>query len=196
MTRQATEDRRTTETQIRLTVNLDGQGQSRISTGIPFLNHMLTLFARHGRFDLEIAATGDLDVDAHHTVEDLGLVLGKAIKQALGDKKGITRYGFFLLPMDETLVRVVLDLSGRAWLDYHHPETSETINGLNVRLFREFFQALTNTLGLNLHIDVLRGEEAHHIIEGIFKCFARALAAAVALDPRETGIPSTKGLLE
>ncbi len=195
MGRQATIERRTTETQIRVAITLDGTGRAQVDTGLPFMDHMLTLFARHGYFDLEVLARGDLQVDAHHTMEDLGLVLGQAIRQALGDKKGIHRYGFFLLPMDETLVRVVLDLSGRPWLTWQAPFPVAEINGLSVRLFREFFQALTNTLALNLHVDVLRGEEAHHIAEGIFKGFARALDQAVSLEPRETAVPSSKGTL-
>lgn len=195
MPRTATIERKTTETQILLTINVDGSGTAAVKTGIPFMDHMLTLFARHGFFDLEVQAVGDLDVDAHHTMEDLGLVLGTALRQALGDKHGIRRYGSFYVPMDETLARVVVDLSGRPYLVYQAALPMDTINGLSVRLFQEFFQALTNTLGANLHIDVIRGEEVHHIIEAIFKAFARALDQATQYEARQQGVPSTKGTL-
>ncbi|MCH2174520.1 MAG: imidazoleglycerol-phosphate dehydratase HisB [Lentisphaeria bacterium] len=188
--------RDTQETQIGLTINLDGEGKSNISTGIPFLDHMLTLFTKHGYFDLEIKAVGDLEIDQHHTMEDLGLTMGKAIREALGDKKGIRRYGFFYLPMEESLSRVVLDLSGRPCLVYNVEPPVTHINNIDVRLFHEFFQALTNTLGVNLHIDLIRGRETHHIYESIFKGFGRALDQAVSNEPRETGVPSTKGLLD
>lgn len=195
MSRKASESRTTAETKIELELELDGAGTAHVDTGIPFMDHMLVLFARHGYFDLTVKAVGDLEVDEHHTMEDLGLVLGNVIRQALGDKRGIRRYGFFLLPMDETLTRVVLDLSGRPYLVYNADWPSDYIKGMNVRLFREFFQALTNTLGVNLHIDVIRGEDVHHIAESMFKGFARALDAAVSAEARETGVPSTKGLL-
>lgn len=196
MTRQATEKRHTRETQIEVRFVIDGSGQARIQTPIPFLNHMLELFARHGYFDLEVQAAGDLEIDAHHLMEDLGLVLGKAIREALGDKKGIRRYGFFVLPMDETLVQVALDLSGRPCLVYNVAPPAATVGGMDARLFREFFQALTNTLALNLHFDLVRGEENHHVFEAMFKGFARALDQATSRDPREKGAPTTKGLLE
>jgi imidazoleglycerol-phosphate dehydratase len=194
--RTATVERNTSETQITVTVDLDGTGTGSIDTGIPFTDHMLTLFTRHGYFNLDVKAVGDLEIDEHHTMEDLGIVLGTAIREALGDKRGIRRYGFFVLPMDETLVRVALDLSGRPCLVYNVPSEVQFIKGMDVRLFREFFQGLTNALALNLHIDLVRGEDVHHIIEGVFKAFARALDVAVGYEPRETGVPTTKGLLE
>lgn len=195
MNRQAKTERKTAETRIRVSVNLDGAGVAVVDTGIPFLDHMLTLLAKHSHFDLDIKAIGDLKVDPHHTMEDLGIVLGTALREALGDKRGIRRYGFFILPMDEALARVVLDLSGRPCLVYQVPCPVDYVSDIDVRLFREFFQALVNALGLNLHLDLLRGEEAHHIFEAVFKAFARALAMAVSHDPREPGIPSTKGVL-
>ena len=193
--RNATAQRKTRETDIQVSFAIDGTGVGRIHTGIPFMDHMLTLFAKHGFFDLEIQATGDLEVDEHHTMEDLGIVLGDAIRQALGDKRGIRRYGFVVLPMDESLARVALDLSGRPCLVYAVASPGAYIRGMDVRLFREFFQALTNSLGVNLHIDLTRGEETHHVFEAVFKAFAKALDAATQLDPRETGVPSTKGIL-
>ena len=196
MSRSAQITRNTSETQIQLSIDIDGSGSSTVDTGIPFMNHMLTLFAKHGYFDLEVKAVGDLEIDEHHTMEDLGIVMGNAIKQALGDKAGIRRYGFFLLPMDETLARVALDLSGRPYLVYNVAPPSDYIKGMNVRLFHEFFLGLTNNLGVNLHIDVLRGEEVHHVIEAVFKGFARALDAATSREPREKGLPTTKGHLD
>ena len=193
--RKITEKRDTKETQIELTFNVDGQGKSDVDTGIPFVDHMLTLFAKHGFFDLEIKAKGDLHVDEHHTIEDLGIVMGRAIRKALSDKRSIRRYGCFSLPMDETLVNVALDLSGRPYLSYNVNCPVDYVNGIGTRLFREFFQALTNNLALNLHIDLVRGEEIHHILEAIFKCFSKALDQATSLDPREKNIPSTKGIL-
>ena len=196
MSRKASIDRKTKETQIHVSIDLDGEGKGDIDTGVPFLDHMLELFAKHGFFDLKVTCKGDLEIDAHHTIEDIGLVMGNAIKEALGDKKGIRRYGFFVLPMDETLSRVALDLSGRPCLIYNVDTPMDNINGTSVRLFNEFFQALTNTLGVNLHIDLIRGEETHHILESIFKGFAKALDNAVQYDPREKGVPSTKGVLD
>ena len=196
MDRQATEERQTAETDIRVVFGVDGRGNARIDTPVAFVNHMLELFAKHGFFDLEVKATGDIEVDAHHTLEDLGLVLGAAIRQALGDKHGIRRYGFFILPMDETLVRVALDLSGRPCLEYQVQMPEPIVGGISARLFHEFFQALTNALGLNLHIDLIRGEENHHIIEAIFKAFGKALDIAARPDPRQEGVPSTKGVLD
>ena len=196
MSRKATEKRQTNETKIEISFTVDGEGKADVNTGIPFMDHMLTLFARHGFFDLTVKAAGDLDVDAHHTMEDLGIVLGTVIRKALGDKKGICRNGIFILPMDETLARVVLDLSGRACLVYEVEPSTRYIKELDVRLFHEFFQALTNNLALNLHVDVIRGEDVHHVFEGVFKAFARALDCATSLEPREKGVPTTKGMLD
>jgi len=187
--------RDTSETKIELALSLDGTGQSTIDTGIPFLDHMLALFAKHGLFDLEAKAKGDISVDYHHTVEDMGLVLGAAVKQAVGDKRGLRRYGFFILPMDETLARVALDLSNRPAFVYHAP-TAGSVRDFSLSLVREFFQAFSNEAGANLHIAVEYGEEPHHVAEAIFKAFARALDIATQIDPRALGaLPSTKGLL-
>ena len=187
--------RKTAETDIRVCIDLDGEGKSSVSTGIPFMDHMLTLFAKHGLFDLEVKAVGDLEIDAHHTMEDLGLVLGQAIAEAVGNKQGIRRYGSFLLPMDEALARVVLDLSGRPYLVYEVTLPAPMIKDVDARLFREFFQALVNKSGLNLHIDLIRAGEVHHAFEAIFKGFARALDEATSIDPRIQGVMSTKGVL-
>lgn len=188
-------ERNTKETQISLEINLDGKGEYVVDTGIPFFDHMLSLFARHGLFDLNLKATGDVDVDYHHTVEDVGIVLGQAIKQALSDKAGINRYGFFILPMDETLVEVALDLSNRPYLVYK-VDCDGRIKDFNVGLCREFFQALANEAGANLHIALKYGDEPHHVAEGIFKCFAKSLCMAVEKNPRREGIlPTTKGAL-
>ena len=189
-------ERNTAETQIRLSVNLDGSGKSRISTGIPFFDHMLTLFSRHGLFDLNIEAKGDIEVDYHHTVEDVGIALGTAFKEALGKKVGIRRYGFFILPMDESLARVALDLSGRVYFRYDVVANNPMIRDFNVCLVREFFLAFANTLGAYLHICLEYGEEPHHIAEAIFKCVSRALRSACEADERSAGmIPSTKGVI-
>ena len=193
--RQGSAERTTRETDISASINLDGEGKSEISTGIAFMDHMLTLFAKHGKFDLTISAKGDLDVDCHHTMEDLGLVLGEVIARALGDKRGICRYGNFLLPMDEALALIALDLSGRPYLVYDLVPPAARIRDLDTALFKEFFQALCVKSGLNLHIQLLKGTEVHHVFEAVFKGFGRALAQAVEMDPRETGIPSTKGSL-
>ena len=187
--------RKTAETDICLDLNLDGTGVSNIDTGCGFLNHMLTLFAKHGLFDLEVKAVGDLEIDAHHTMEDLGLTLGEALLNAVGDKKGINRYGHFTLPMDETLAQVALDLSGRPYLVYKPGEPKDYIKDLDTALFREFFVALSNKCQMNLHIHILESGETHHIFEAIFKCFARALSMAVTVNPRVKGVPSTKGSL-
>ena len=187
--------RKTKETDIAISINLDGEGVSRISTGIPFMDHMLTLFAKHGTFDLDVQVRGDLEIDCHHTMEDTGLALGKAIADALGDKAGISRYGQMILPMDEVLALVALDLSGRPYLVYNVPAPVSYIRELDVTLFGEFFRALSNTAGMNLHVKILNPGETHHLFEAVFKAFARALRAAVALDPRVKGIPSTKGSL-
>lgn len=194
--RVATIERNTAETQIKLTLNVDGTGVYKNDTGIPFFDHMLDLFARHGLFDLEVTAKGDVDVDYHHTVEDVGIVLGQALKDALGDKKGICRYGFFILPMDECLARVALDIGGRPMLVYNADVREPFVRDFNIALVREFFQAFANTVGGNVHISLEYGEEAHHVAEVIFKCFARALDHATSIDPRQVGsLPSTKGML-
>jgi len=188
--------RKTAETTIDLRLDLDGVGDALIDTGIPFLDHMLVLFARHGCFDLQIKATGDLEVDYHHLVEDLGIVLGQGIKECLGEKRGIVRYGFFLLPMDETLVRVALDLSNRAYLVYDVVPGSRFVRDFNVSLLREFFQGLVNQAAINLHLRLEYGDEPHHAAEAVFKGFARALDQASTLDPRlGDRLPSTKGAL-
>ena len=186
--------RNTKETQIELEINLDGAGNYEIDTGIPFFNHMLELFARHGLFDLKIKAVGDIDIDYHHTVEDVGIVLGQAVKKAVGDKAGMNRYGFFILPMDEVLVRAVIDLSNRPILVYNLGSLDARVRDFNVSLCREFFQAFANEAGANLHIKLEYGDEPHHIAEGAFKCFAKALSMSVAIDPRRgANCPSTKG---
>nr|WP_294482572.1 imidazoleglycerol-phosphate dehydratase HisB [uncultured Victivallis sp.] len=187
--------RTTRETDITVALELDGTGKSSIDTGIPFMNHMLELFAKHGFFDLEVRAKGDIEVDYHHTMEDLGLVLGQALAEALGDKAGIRRYGSCILPMDETLALVALDLSGRPCLVWDVDFPAQMIRDLDVRLFCEFFQALVNRAGMNLHVKKLAGEEVHHVAEAIFKAFAKALDQAVSLDPRVKGVLSTKGSL-
>ena len=187
--------RKTRETKIAVELDLDGSGKSEISTGIGFMDHMLELFARHGKFDLKVKAAGDLEVDAHHTMEDLGLVMGEVFSQALGDKAGIRRYGSFLLPMDETLVLIALDLSGRPYLVYDLVPPVEKVGTLDTALFHEFFQAFCVKGGINLHVRLMAGGEIHHIFEAVFKGLARALEQAVSHDPKEKGIPSTKGIL-
>ena len=192
----ATVSRRTAETDITLQLKVDGTGVSRIDTGIPFLDHMLTLFAKHGLFDLDVKAKGDVAVDYHHTVEDIGLVLGEAFKTALGDKIGLKRYGFFLLPMDESLARVVLDLGGRPHLVYEVQAPTMFVRDFNLALVKEFFQAFANNVGANVHIQLLYGEEPHHVVEAVFKCFARALGVATQIELRAADqLPSTKGML-
>jgi imidazoleglycerol-phosphate dehydratase len=194
--RSAKVERNTTETQIRLEVNLDGTGQAELATGVPFLDHMLDQVARHGLFDLTVRATGDLHIDGHHTVEDVGITLGQAVKQALGDKKGLTRYGHAYVPLDEALSRVVIDLSGRPGLEFHVPFTRAMIGAFDVDLMHEFFQGFVNHALVTLHIDNVRGDNAHHQAETVFKAFARALKMAVTPDPRAAGVvPSTKGAL-
>lgn len=188
-------DRKTTETSIYVKWDLDGTGKSEINTGIPFMDHMLTLFARHGGFDLTVQAQGDLEVDCHHTMEDLGLTMGHALTQALGMKEGIRRYGSFLLPMDESLALVALDLSGRPFLVYDVEPPAEYIRDLDTALFKEFFTALSVKGGITLHIRMLSSGEVHHVFEAIFKGLARALAEAVSIDSRVQGVPSTKGVL-
>ena len=194
--RTASLKRDTAETKISLRLNLDGSGQSSVDTGIPFLDHMLTLVARHGLFDLDLKAKGDLAVDYHHTVEDSGIVLGQAVKEAIGDKLGLRRYGFFIAPMDESLARVALDLSNRPVLVYKVAADNLMIRDFNLGLVKEFFQGFANAAGANLHIALEYGEEPHHIAECIFKAFAKALDAATQIDPRAaSSLPSTKGLL-
>ena len=187
--------RTTRETSISLTLSLNGTGKCKISTGIPFMDHMLELFARHGLFDLTLTATGDLAVDYHHTVEDIGLVLGDALNEALGDRKGIRRYGSMILPMDESRCEVILDLGGRPFLHYTIACKKRRIRDFDVKLIEEFFRALMTQARMNLHIAHVYGDEVHHAYEGIFKAFARALRQAVEIDPREKGIPSSKGTL-
>ena len=188
--------RSTNETQIRVAINLDGTGQQKLNTGVPFLDHMLDQIARHGLIDLEIEAKGDTYIDDHHTVEDVGITLGQAFAQAVGDKKGIRRYGHAYVPLDEALSRVVIDFSGRPGLSYHIPFTRAAIGRFDVDLFREFFQGFVNHAQVTLHIDNLRGDNSHHQAETVFKAFGRALRMATELDPRSAGvIPSTKGCL-
>jgi len=172
-------------------------GQCTISTGVPFMDHMLDAFSRHGKFALSVQENGDLAVDAHHTLEDLGLALGQVLKQALGDKRGITRFGMATVPLDESLARVVIDLSGRPYLAWRAEFPEALAGGINIRLYREFFQALVNTSGMTLHVDLLACEEDHHGLEAIFKAFGRALHQAVSIDPESNNqVPSTKGILE
>ena len=187
--------RDTRETQIKVEVDLDGSGCAELETGLPFLEHMLDQVARHGMLDLKIKAQGDLSVDAHHTVEDIGIVLGQAIQQALGDKKAIRRYGHAYVPLDEALSRVVIDFSGRPGLNYQVEYPRARIQDFDVDLVHEFFQGFTNHAMATLHIDGLRGNNAHHVAETVFKAFGRAVRMAVEQDPRETGTPSTKGVL-
>jgi imidazoleglycerol-phosphate dehydratase len=194
--RKAEIQRDTKETQVRVALDLDGTGKARLASGIPFLDHMLDQVARHGAIDLEVEAQGDLDIDAHHTVEDIGITLGMAIAKALGDKKGIRRYGHAYVPLDEALSRVVVDFSGRPGLEFHVPFARARVGEFDVDLAHEFFQGFANHALATLHIDNLRGENAHHQCETVFKAFARALRMAVEADARAAGsIPSTKGTL-
>ncbi len=195
MARKATLERVTKETQIRLSLAIDGRGDAKICTSVPFLDHMLDLFARHGLFDLEVEAKGDIDIDFHHTVEDIGIVLGEAFRQALGDKKGIRRYGQGSVPMDEALANVTVDLSGRPYLVYNVELPKVKIGEFDVELAKEFFQALTNNLGANIHFNVLYGANVHHILEACFKALARAFDLATQVDSRIEGVMSTKGKL-
>jgi imidazoleglycerol-phosphate dehydratase len=196
MTRTADITRNTNETQIRVSINLDGTGRQKLNTGVPFLDHMLDQIARHGMIDLEVEAVGDLHIDAHHTVEDTGITLGMAVAKAVGDKKGMTRYGHSYVPLDEALSRVVIDFSGRPGLEMHIPWTRAMIGTFDVDLTGEFFRGFVNHAGVTLHIDNLRGVNAHHQCETVFKAFGRALRMATALDERAAGIiPSTKGSL-
>ncbi|MBK5204661.1 MAG: imidazoleglycerol-phosphate dehydratase HisB [Polaromonas sp.] len=194
--RTAEVSRNTAETQITVKVNLDGSGQAKLSTGIGFFDHMLDQIARHGLIDLEIHAKGDLHIDGHHTVEDVGITLGQAVAQAVGDKKGLRRYGHAYVPLDEALSRVVIDFSGRPGLDMNVPFKSGMIGTFDSQLTHEFFQGFANHAFVTLHIDNLKGENAHHQAESVFKAFARALRSALELDPRASGtVPSTKGAL-
>jgi imidazoleglycerol-phosphate dehydratase len=194
--RSAQVTRKTAETDIELRIAIDGSGRSDIATGVPFLDHMLDQVSRHGLFDLAINARGDLHIDAHHTVEDIGITLGQALRQALGDKRGIRRYGHAYVPLDEALSRVVLDLSGRPGLEFHVPFTRALVGTFDVDLIHEFFQGFVNHALVTMHIDNLRGDNAHHQAETVFKAFARALRIACERDPRASGeVPSTKGSL-
>ncbi len=194
--RKATVNRDTLETQIKASINLDGSGSSKFATGVAFLDHMLDQVARHGLIDLEVEAKGDLHIDAHHTVEDIGITLGQAVAQAMGDKKGIVRYGHAYVPLDEALSRVVIDFSGRPGLEYNVKFERSSIGDFDVDLFHEFFQGFINHANVTLHIDNLKGDNAHHIAETIFKAFGRAVRMALTADPRMQGVmPSTKGSL-
>jgi len=193
--RTATVERKTRETDIRISLTIEGKGVSRVETGMPFLNHMLELFSKHSLIDLTIKAAGDLEVDYHHTVEDLGLVLGDTIDQALGDRKGIVRYGWSYVPMDDALSRAVVDLGGRPYLVYDVANRTRKIRDFNLILIREFFQALVVKARMNLHIAQLYGDEPHHAYEAIFKAVARAVGEASRRDPRVTGVPSSKGAI-
>lgn len=193
--RKAVMERKTKETEITLTINLDGTGKTEISTGIPFFDHMLNGFARHGLFDLEVQVKGDLEVDSHHTIEDTGIVLGQAIAAALGEKKGIRRYGSFLLPMDETLAMCAVDLSGRPYLNYHAEFTTEKLGTLDTEMIREFFYAVSYSAAMNLHLKIVDGINNHHMAEALFKAFGKALDMATMEEPRMRGVWSTKGSL-
>ncbi len=194
--RKASVERNTLETQIQVAINLDGTGECKLDTGVPFLEHMLDQVARHGLIDLEIKAKGDLHIDAHHTVEDIGITLGQAFSKAIGDKKGIVRYGHAYVPLDEALSRVVIDFSGRPGMEYNVNFTRASIGEFDVDLFHEFFQGFINHANVTLHIDSLTGTNSHHIAETIFKAFGRAVRMAITADPRMQGVmPSTKGSL-
>ena len=195
MKRAARLHRKTRETDIRLSLGLDGSGRSRIKTGIGFLDHMLTALATHARLDLDVACKGDLHVDAHHTVEDVGIVLGDALLESLGDKRGIGRFGHAYVPLDEALARCVVDLSGRPYLHYDVTFKARQVGSMPTELFEDFFWALADHGRLNIHLEAIRGRNAHHIAETLFKALARALTMAVARDPRVAGVPSTKGSL-
>lgn len=187
--------RKTKETDIAITINLDGQGKNQIDTGIPFFDHMLNGFARHGLFDLDVKVVGDLEVDCHHTVEDTGIVLGQAIAEALGDKAGIKRYGSFLLPMDETLALCAIDLSGRPYLNFQAEFPTEHIGGLDTEMIKEFFYAVSYSAAMNLHLKIMDGGNSHHMVEALFKAFGKALDAATMEEPRMKDVWSTKGSL-
>jgi imidazoleglycerol-phosphate dehydratase len=187
--------RKTKETEVSVELSVDGKGKADVDTGIPFLNHMLDIFARHGFFDLKVRARGDLDVDQHHTVEDVGLTLGQALRDALGDKKGIRRFGDAACPLDEALVSAVVDLSGRPFLGYNLTMKHERVGDFDTELVHDFFLALSNQVGMNLHLNQIQGRNPHHIIEAAFKALARALDKAKQVDARVSGVPSTKGVL-
>ncbi len=187
--------RDTKETSIKIKLNIDGKGEAKIDSGVGFFDHMLDGFTRHGLFDLELSCKGDLKVDDHHTIEDCGIVLGQAIKEAVGDKAGIKRYGSFILPMDESLVMCAIDLSGRPYFVYDAPFKSDMVGDMNVQMAKEFFYALSYTAGMNLHIKVMYGDNDHHMMEAMFKSFAKALDMATQLDPRIEGVLSTKGTI-
>ncbi len=193
--RTASQNRDTAETKIQLSLNIDGSGKADINTGIPFFDHMLTLLSRHSLIDLTVKVDGDVEVDYHHTVEDTGIVIGECLKEALGNKKGITRYGSAYLPMDETLSRVVIDLSNRPHLEFRHPENTPDAQNFPFTLVEEFFRAIAANLRANIHAELLYGRDGHHIAESLFKGLARALKQACEIDPRVTGIPSTKEVL-
>ncbi len=193
--RKADVQRKTNETDIHLSIQLEGEGQYEVSTGVPFLDHMLELFTRHGFFNLSVQASGDIAVDDHHTVEDVGLALGQALREALGDKHGIRRFGDASVPLDEALVSCVVDLSGRPFLAYNLEIQQERVGNFSTELIHDFFLALTNQVGMNLHLNMTQGRNPHHIIEAGFKAFARALSSAVEHDPRVQGVLSTKGSL-
>jgi imidazoleglycerol-phosphate dehydratase len=195
MSRKSSIERITRETQIKLTLEIDGRGEAKVCTSVPFLDHMLDLFTRHGLFDLQVEAKGDIDIDFHHTVEDIGIVLGTAFREALGDKKGIRRYGQASVPMDETLASVAVDLSGRPYMVYNVKLPKIKIGEFDVELAREFFQAFANNAGANLHINVMYGDNVHHVLEACFKAMARALDQATQVDARIEGVLSTKGKL-
>jgi imidazoleglycerol-phosphate dehydratase len=196
MARTATISRKTRETEISVRLDLDGRGTHEIESGVPFLDHMLTQIARHGFFDLQVRAKGDLEIDAHHTVEDLGICLGEAFKQALGDKSGVRRYGRGTMPMHEALAAVILDFSGRPFLVYNVPLPKAQIGNFELELVEEFFTAFCNHAGANVHVNLAYGDNLHHIVEAVFKAFARALDEATQLDPRVEGVLSSKGSLE
>jgi imidazoleglycerol-phosphate dehydratase len=193
--RRAKVERKTRETDITVELNVDGRGESKVETGIPFLNHMLESFARHGFFDLQVSARGDLDVDQHHTVEDVGLTLGQAFREALGDKEGMRRFGEATCPLDEALVNVVVDVSGRPFVSDHLRIKQPRVGSFDTELVHDFLLAFANQLGMNLHVNMLQGRNPHHIIEACFKAFARAMDQATQLDPRAEGVLSTKGAL-
>lgn len=193
--RKASVTRRTSETDVKITLNLDGSGRGTVQTGIPFLDHMLILFAKHGIFDLDVVSKGDLEIDAHHSVEDIGICLGLAVDKALGDKEGIVRFAHSYFPMDETLVRVAVDLSGRPYLVYKVKTSRERIGSLDAELIEEFWKAVVTHARVTVHVELLYGRNMHHIFEAVFKAAARALSLATRIDPRVQGVPSTKGVL-
>ncbi|HQA59659.1 MAG: imidazoleglycerol-phosphate dehydratase HisB [Tepidanaerobacteraceae bacterium] len=195
MARTAEVYRKTGETEIKVKMNLDGQGENKITTQVFFLNHMLDLFSRHGLFDLEVDGKGDIEVDFHHLVEDVGIVLGQAFLKALGNKEGIKRYGTFYVPMDEALAFCSVDISGRPYIYFDAEFSRDKVGEFDVELVKEFFVAFANNARITIHLEVVRGENTHHMIEALFKAFGRALREAVAFDPREKGVPSTKGVL-